>query len=155
MSPVSPTGSFRERLLPGLGPWLGVLAFAAGLGVALWPINATIAVAVAAVGLVVGIVALWAFAPVIAVTDGQLHAGPATIPVEFLGTTRTLDADGVRELLGPGSDARAYICLRTSARFGVRVDLVDPQDPTPYWLISTRHPEELATALLASRPEPV
>jgi hypothetical protein len=29
----------------------------------------------------------------------------------------------------------------------VRVDLEDPLDPTPYWLLSTRRPQELAAAL--------
>jgi hypothetical protein len=29
----------------------------------------------------------------------------------------------------------------------VRVEVVDPQDPTPYWLVSTRRPDDLARAL--------
>jgi hypothetical protein len=30
----------------------------------------------------------------------------------------------------------------------VQVLLDDPADPTPFWVVSTRHPVELATALL-------
>jgi hypothetical protein len=33
----------------------------------------------------------------------------------------------------------------------VQVLLDDPADPTPYWLVSTRHPERLAATLLAGR----
>jgi hypothetical protein len=33
----------------------------------------------------------------------------------------------------------------------VRVTVTDPQDPTPYWLVSTRHPEKLVEALQAAR----
>jgi hypothetical protein len=29
----------------------------------------------------------------------------------------------------------------------VRVPLLDPADPAPYWVVSTRHPEALAAAL--------
>jgi hypothetical protein len=29
--------------------------------------------------------------------------------------------------------------------------LDDPDDPTPYWVVSTRHPEKLATAIVAAR----
>jgi hypothetical protein len=34
-------------------------------------------------------------------------------------------------------------------RGGVRVDVADPDDPTPYWLVSSRHPDKLAEALRA------
>jgi hypothetical protein len=27
------------------------------------------------------------------------------------------------------------------------VDITDPADPTPYWLVSTRHPDQLADAV--------
>jgi hypothetical protein len=29
----------------------------------------------------------------------------------------------------------------------VRVELTDPEDPTPYWLVSSRRPDALARAL--------
>jgi len=29
------------------------------------------------------------------------------------------------------------------------VEITDPADPAPYWLVATRHPEELARALTA------
>ena len=35
----------------------------------------------------------------------------------------------------------------TGKKVLVRVDLNDPADPHPYWLVSTRHPERLADAL--------
>jgi hypothetical protein len=33
----------------------------------------------------------------------------------------------------------------------VRVELHDPADPTPYWLVGTRHPHHLAAAIEAAR----
>jgi hypothetical protein len=29
----------------------------------------------------------------------------------------------------------------------VRIEVLDPDDPTPYWVVSTRHPERLIAAL--------
>ena len=31
----------------------------------------------------------------------------------------------------------------------VRIEITDPSDRTPYWLTSTRHPEQLLAALQA------
>jgi hypothetical protein len=33
----------------------------------------------------------------------------------------------------------------------VRVPILDPADPAPYWVLSTRHPERLAAALEEAR----
>ena len=47
------------------------------------------------------------------------------------------------------ADARAYLLLRPYLKRAVKVEITDRADPAPYWLISTRHPEELAQALVA------
>jgi hypothetical protein len=48
---------------------------------------------------------------------------------------------------GPGADARAYLLLRPYLKRAVRVTVRDDRDPTPYWLVSSRDPEHLATAI--------
>ena len=87
----------------------------------------------------------------ISVRDGTLTAGPARIPVAQLGEVAPLDAESTRLLAGREADARAYLLLRPYLRGSVRVDVVDPADPTPYWLLATRHPDRLAAALAAAR----
>ena len=37
--------------------------------------------------------------------------------------------------------------LRPYLKRAVRVEITDPADPAPYWLVSSRHPEELAQVL--------
>ena len=37
--------------------------------------------------------------------------------------------------------------LRPYIRTAVEITLDDPEDPVPYWLVSTRHPQQLAEAL--------
>ncbi|MFF2266672.1 DUF3093 domain-containing protein [Cellulosimicrobium cellulans] len=141
---------YRERLVPGVGGWAAALGFALVLGIALWPASHAIALGVGTLAAVAGVAGLWWTSPVVAVADGELRAGRAHIPVSLLGQVTTLDAEAMRVQLGPRLDARAYVCLRAWARTGVHVVLDDPQDPTPYWLVSTRHPQRLADAIRAA-----
>ena len=83
----------------------------------------------------------------ITVADGRLHAGRAQIAAEHLGDAVALDADATRRLAGPVADARAFLLLRPYLKRGVRVDITDPADPAPYWLLSSRRPDELAAAI--------
>lgn len=90
----------------------------------------------------------------VAVLDDVLVAGRARIPVQLLGAVQVLDRAEFIRLRGPGADVRAYLCQRSWIAQGVRLEVVDPQDPTPYWLVSSRHPERLAAALVGARGEP-
>jgi hypothetical protein len=90
----------------------------------------------------------------IGVGDGVLHAGRAHIEVRHLGEVSALDPESTRLLAGRQADARAYLLIRPYLSRGVRVDVVDPADPTPYWLLNTRHPNQLAAAIQAARVEP-
>lgn len=84
----------------------------------------------------------------VVVQDATFRAGRATIPVHLLGTPVALDAQASRLLAGMDADARAYLLLRAYVKKSVQVPVADPADPTPYWLVSTRHPERLAHALV-------
>lgn len=81
------------------------------------------------------------------VADGILHAGRAQIPVALLTDPLPLDAEQTRLLAGRDANAHAFLLLRPYLKRSVRVTVADPQDPTPYWLVSTRRPEALAAAI--------
>ena len=142
---------YRERLWPAWWVFLATaLVIPASLLVFL-PISA-IAGYVSAVVLYGGIVAvLLATAPVIEVTDAELRVGRARIERTFLGTATAHEGADAFAERGTRLDARAWLKLRGWIPGVVRVPLTDPADPTPYWLVSTRRPEELAAAL-TSRP---
>ena len=55
--------------------------------------------------------------------------------------------DPARRTAGVDADARAYLLLRPFLKRAVRVEITDPADPAPYWLVSTRHGEALVRAL--------
>ena len=88
------------------------------------------------------------------VTDRELVAGRARIELTYLAGPRPLDAAATRERMGPGADARAHLLVRPYVPESVVVDVVDPSDPTPYWLVSSRRPALLAEALRARLEQP-
>ncbi|MBT0994897.1 DUF3093 family protein [Cellulomonas sp. DKR-3] len=142
--------AFDEALWPGAVGWLAVPFFAGTLAAALLPVDGVLAVVAGLVVLVGGLVALVVTTPRVRVVAGELHAGRAHVPVALLREPRALDAPTLRHELGPGLDARAFLCHRGWVRTAVRAELADPADPTPYWVVSTRRPEALVAALRAA-----
>ena len=87
----------------------------------------------------------------LAVTGGELRVDDARLPVRFVADAIPLDAAGRRVLLGVGADPLAFVVQRPWVSGAVQVLLEDPADPTPYWVVSSRHPRQLAAALLSAR----
>ncbi|TWD83820.1 DUF3093 family protein [Kribbella amoyensis] len=81
------------------------------------------------------------------VDEGSLRAGRASIERAYLGEVEALTGDAVKYAFGRDCDPSAYLVLRSYLPGAVRVRITDPQDPAPYWLIATRHPDRLAAAL--------
>lgn len=94
----------------------------------------------------------WVGSARVAVRDGVLYAGPAHIPLDLLGPAEPLDAEETRRVHGVDADARAFLLTRPYLKRSVKVAVADPADRTPYWLVSTRHPHELAAALSTGGP---
>jgi hypothetical protein len=86
----------------------------------------------------------------VSVVGGVFEAGRARIPVHLLAAPEPLDAAAARKAAGVEADARAYLLIRPYVPTAVRVRVADPDDPTPYWLVSTRHPGMLAAELAAA-----
>jgi len=83
----------------------------------------------------------------VSVGGGWLRAGRARIEAGHLGAVSALDAEETRRVAGPEADARAYLLLRPYLKRAIRVEITDPADPAPYWLVSSRHPDALAKAV--------
>ncbi|MEV8391983.1 MULTISPECIES: DUF3093 domain-containing protein [unclassified Streptomyces] len=87
----------------------------------------------------------------IRVVADSLVAGTARIPVAALGDAQVLDAEEARAWRLHKADPRAFMLLRSYVPTALRVEITDPQDPTPYVYVSTRDPKALAAALKAVR----
>lgn len=88
----------------------------------------------------------------VAVTADEFQVDDARLPLSVIADVVALDADGKREVLGVGHHPLAFVVQRPWVRGAVQVVLDDPADPTPFWVVSTRHPVELATVLLGVAP---
>jgi len=147
----TPVDSYRERLWPAAWIWASTLLLGASAGLVAAPFGDTAALTTALAAAALLLAGLIAWTPTVGVLADELVAGRARIPVGLVGPAQPLDSEQLRREHGTGLDARAYLCMRGWIATGVRVQIDDPQDPTPYWLVSSRHPQQLVAALDAAR----
>jgi hypothetical protein len=138
---------FYERLWPSPGIWTAAIAFGAAFGLIPGPINTTVAWITGIVGAIVLGVLLAVTTPTVMVTEDLFVAGRARVPLTLIGSVEPLDAAEWHRGRGVGLDARAFLCTRAWLPIGAKVTLCDPEDPTPYWLVSSRRPDALAAAV--------
>jgi len=142
---------YTERLWPSLGTWAVVPLLGTGAALSFVPVSPGAATAAAVVVMALAVTAFVRGSAPVRVQDGQLRAGAASIPVDLVGLPETFTGEQARQQRGPVLNARAYLLLRGWIDPVLRVPVTDPQDPTPYWLVSTRRPEVLRAAILAAR----
>ena len=114
---------------PGVGTWLPYLVLLPFATVLLW----------------------WLGRIRVTVQDDELLVDDARLPLRFVADATVLDPPAKRDLLGPYAKPYAFVIQRPWIAGAVQVHLDDPADPTPYWIVSTRHPEALAAALAAPK----
>jgi hypothetical protein len=83
------------------------------------------------------------------VADGELHAGDARLPLRYVGHVDVVPREGKQVALGPELDPAAHLVHRAWIGPVVRIEVTDPDDPTPYWIVSSRDPDALVAALAA------
>lgn len=149
------TVRYRERLsvpwwwsLPGLG-LAALIAFEVNQGVGVgpdWvPFAVLLPVAVA--------VLVWLSRTEVRVvgragtTEAELWVGAAHLPASVISRSAEVPRSAKSAALGRQLDPAAYVVHRAWVGPMALLVLDDPDDPTPYWLISTRHPERLLAAL--------
>lgn len=89
----------------------------------------------------------WSGRTRVQVAGGELRVGAARLPLRFVGATDIVRKADKQVALGPELDPQAHLLHRAWVGPVVRVELLDPDDPTPYWIFSTRDPEGLIRAL--------
>ena len=107
----------------------------------------------AGIGLIVGwIVFVWGRSPV-RVGGDALSVGPNRIEWRWVGAATALNRDETERVLGPDADPRAFLQMRPWLHEAVRLELDDPADPHPYWLVGTRDASALRAAINTARAE--
>lgn len=144
---------YRERLWVPWWWWplafalAGLIAFEVNLGVApklSWLPYATLFTVAAGT-------LLWLGRIEVRVTAGnsgvQLWAGEAHLPVTVIARSAAIAPSAKSAALGRQLDPAAFVLHRAWVGPMILVVLDDPDDPTPYWLVSCRHPERMLSAL--------
>lgn len=144
--------TYSERLWAP--PWLWLVA-------AMWPLTLGIAygyvlglgvgLAVTLLLTVLVVAGLVKVSARIELTPTGLLVGRAFLETEYFGPIAPLDTEQTRHAMGPGADARAFAATRGWVGESVQLTVEDVRDPTPYWLVSTRRPKQLAAAVSAAR----
>jgi hypothetical protein len=144
---------YRERLRVPWWFWPPALGLAAliatevNMGVAALPdwVPFAVLLPVAAAALI------WMSRMEVRVVDGpaggELWAGPAHLPVGVISRSAEVPRSAKSAALGRQLDPAAYVLHRAWVGPMVLVVLDDPDDPTPYWLVSCRHPDRVLAAL--------
>lgn len=140
--------AFRERVRVPLSWWVLAVLFAGMLALAFgYYLGVGWALGVGLGSLLAVVLGFWTAAFRVEVDEAEVRVGRAVIGREWIGAVRPLDAAATRARSGTEADARAHLVLRPWVSTSVELSLVDPADPVPYWLVSSRRPGALASAL--------
>jgi hypothetical protein len=86
----------------------------------------------------------------IQVKDGVLIADGKELRLTTVTAVQPLDREATRLRLGPQADPAAHTAVRGWIGSSVMLGLSNP-DPVPYWVVSTRRPDELVAAIKSER----
>ena len=141
---------YQERVRPNIGTFVAVLTLLPAVTLVSEPFDFR-------VGVVIGsalVLAIWAallfFAPVIKVGKTTFSVGRASIPRSLLGKIDEITKEQIFQERGPKLDPAAYKVFQGTVKTALKISIQDANDPTPYWIISTRKPTQLATVLRAT-----
>jgi hypothetical protein len=84
------------------------------------------------------------------ISDGELRIRGAHLPLTYVTGVVALDAETMRRVIGREGDPAAHLSIRPWIGPGVQVWLDDVDDPTPYWVVSTRTPDRFVSAVRAA-----
>ena len=121
---------------------------AASLSLAVWAaIGSQAALIISVIQIALLILAAQQSSLTITVTKGWLLVGPAAIERAFIHNFKALEFKEYKRIRGVDADPASYLQIRFWVNSAIKIDLRDPKDKTPYWLISTNRANELAKVL--------
>jgi Protein of unknown function (DUF3093) len=81
------------------------------------------------------------------ISDDELRIRGAHLPLRYVSGAVALDAATLRRVVGREGDPASFISIRPWIGPGVQLWLDDPDDPAPYWVVSTRRPQRVVEML--------
>jgi hypothetical protein len=81
------------------------------------------------------------------ISGGEVRIRGAHLPLQYVSGSVALDPRTLRRVVGREGDPAAFVSVRPWIGPGVQLWLDDEEDPTPYWVVSTRHPDQVLAVL--------
>ena len=139
---------FKEVLRPPIWVLAFIYFLLLSLVIAIWAAFDTTATIAALAAATIAIIYLaFAMRSTISVDGKELRIDRAHIDIKYLGDVKILDSSAMRLLRTRDADPAAYLAIKFWVPTGVKIAVVDPRDPTPYWLITSKRGEEIAALL--------
>jgi hypothetical protein len=85
------------------------------------------------------------------ISGGEVRIRGAHLPLQYVSGAVALDARTLRRVVGREGDPAAFVSMRPWIGPGVQLWLDDEDDLTPYWVVSTRHPDKVVAVLRSGR----
>lgn len=149
---AEPPRIYRERLVPGPTWWALIASLVAMVAIAYGAALGAYIGYATGLGLgVIAVIALLRSSPTVEVRPNELTCGRASIPTSHVTDASIVDRDrvtAIRRGHDVGVGDRVFVMVPAwLARSAVLLTIVDPDDPHTSWLVATRHPDALITAL--------
>ena len=84
---------------------------------------------------------------IIEITGEELKVGRAHIALKYIGNITALDSQQMRNIRGRDADPIAFLGIRFWSSTGVKFEINDQRDETPYWLVTSNKADQLVKAL--------
>jgi hypothetical protein len=81
------------------------------------------------------------------VDQHELRIDQAHIELKYLGKVTVLDSNTMRLLRTRDADPAAFLAIKFWASKGIKIEVTDPRESTPYWLVTSKRGEEIAALL--------
>ena len=135
---------YREVIRAPLWLLARVYFFMLSLVVSVWAALGDTAALIALAVVTAALIWIYiASALLIEIDAKELRVGKAHIDLAFIGDCVDLDNNAIRMTRTRDADPQAFLAIRFWTSAGVRININDHNDATPYWLISSNRGAEL------------
>jgi len=140
--------NFREVIRPPLWLMAFIYFLALSLGIAIWAAMTTmIAAVVMALLTAATFLIYFTSSLVIEIDDLELRVGKAHIDKKFCGEVTVLTPAHMSLQRTREADPAAFLAIRFWTAHGVKIEITDDRDQTPYWLVTSKRGDALAQSL--------
>jgi hypothetical protein len=139
---------FKEVLRPPIWLLAFIYFLLLSLVIAIWAAFDTSAAVSALIAATIALIyAAVAMRSSISIDERELRIDRAHIDLKYIGGVDVLNTSQMRLLRTRDADPAAYLAIKFWISTGVQITVLDPRDPTPYWLVTSKRGDEIAALL--------